>query len=351
MILHPEGIAGASSAQDEELNQFLRATNINLKVIGCGGAGKNTLSTLRNSGIRNVELIGMNTDAQDLLITPADKKILLGKELTRGLGAGNDPDVGAKAAAESLDKIKEAVTGADAIFITGGLGGGTGTGSLPIVAKEAKKFGILTIAVVSLPFLMEGQRRWDNAMKGLNNLEESVDALVLIPNEKLMKTCDNLPLYLAFQTADTVLANAIKGIVELIVAPGLVNLDFADLTAVTKNSGVALIGTGESDTAERSKEAIDAALNNPLLDGDLHGATGALVNICGGTDFTLQEADRIVKKLSEHLNPDAKIIWGAQVEPALGKTLRVLVVVTGLRAKAVVESHADAEGFIQFDEL
>ena len=350
-MVNPEGIAGAASDQDAELNEFLRTTNINIKVIGCGGAGKNTITTLHNTGIRGVEFIGMNTDAQDLLRMPADKKVLLGKALTRGLGAGNEPDVGAKAAAEALPQIKEAVMGADAVFITGGLGGGTGTGAIPIVATEAKKLGILTIAVVTLPFLMEGQRRWDNAMQGLNNLETNCDALVLIPNEKLMSTCQDMPLYLAFQTADAVLANAIRGIIDLVVSPGLVNLDFADLVAVTKDSGVALIGTGESDTDTRSQEAIETALKNPLLDADLQNATGALVNIIGGDDFTLTEADTIVSKLSEHLSPNAKIIWGAQVQPELGKTLKVLVVVTGLKAQSVVESHADAQGFLNFDEL
>lgn len=322
-----------------------------MRVIGCGGAGKNTLTTLRNININGVDLVGMNTDAQDLLRTPADYKVILGKTLTKGQGAGNDPEVGARAAAESLPDIKAVVEGADVVFVTGGLGGGTGTGSIPIVAGEAKKLGILTIAVVSLPFLMEGKRRWDNAMKGLSNLETNCDALVLIPNEKLLKMCQELPLHLAFQTADLVLANAIKGIVELITMPGLVNLDFADLVAVTKDSGVALIGTGESDSDNRAMESIEMALKNPLLDADLHGASGALVNVVGGSDLTLSEAQRIVMRVNDSLNPDAKVIWGAQVNNDQGKKLRVLVVVTGLKAKAVVDSHADEQGFVEFDEL
>ncbi len=340
---------GDNIGPDIDLNQFVR--NISIRVVGCGGAGKNTLTTLRNTNIQGIELIAMNTDAQDLLATPADFKVILGKSLTRGQGAGNDPSVGARAAAESIVEIKKSVEGANLVFVTGGLGGGTGTGSIPMVAAEAKKLGILTIAVVSLPFLMEGKRRWDNAMSGLQNLETTVDALVLIPNEKLMKTCQDLPLYLAFQTADSVLANAIKGIIELITKPGLVNLDFADLTAVTRDSGVALIGVGESDTNLRAEEAVNNALKNPLIDVNLHGASGALINVVGGQDLTLGEAQKIVSKVSEALNPDAKIIWGAQVDESLGKTLKVLVVVTGLSSKAVVDSHADAAGFIQFDEL
>jgi cell division protein FtsZ len=350
-MLNPKGVAAPLNPQDAELNRLLEQTNVDIRVVGCGGAGKNTLTTLRNQVIKGVELIGMNTDAQDLLRTPSDYKILLGRDLTHGQGAGNDPEVGARAAAESIVEIKRSVEGADLIFVTGGLGGGTGTGSIPIVASEAKKLGILTIAVVSLPFLMEGKRRWDNAMKGLANLEQNADALVLIPNEKLLKLCADLPLHLAFQMADSVLANAIKGIVELVTMPGLVNLDFADLTAVTKNSGVALIGTGESDTEHRALEAAESALKNPLLDADLHGASGALINVVGGTDFTLAEAQHIVNRVNQALNPNAKIIWGAQVDESLGKKLRVLVVVTGLKAKAIVDSHADAQGFIEFEEL
>ncbi len=298
-----------------------------------------------------VELVAMNTDAQDLLATPADYKVILGRTLTKGQGAGNDPDTGARAAAESLVEIKAAVEGANLLFVTGGLGGGTGTGSIPIVAAEAKKHGILTVAVVTLPFLMEGQRRWDNAMRGLQNLEQNCDAIVLLPNEKLLKTCQDLPLPVAFQMSDSVLANGIRGIIELITKPGLVNLDFSDLTAVLRNSGVALISVGESDSNNRADEAITKALSNPLLDVNLHGASGALVNVLGGSDLTLSEAQKIVNKVNEALNPDAKVIWGAQVDASLGKLLKVLVIITGLSAKAIVDSHADAHGFVQLDEL
>ena len=336
---------------DNELRQFLQTRSPTIRVVGCGGAGKNTLTTLRNLNIGGVELIGMNTDAQDLLRTPADFKVILGKQLTKGQGAGNNPDVGAQAAAESQVEIKAAVEKTDLLFLTGGLGGGTGTGSLPIVAAEAKKLGILTIAVVSLPFLMEGHRRWDNAMRGLKNLENNVDALVLLPNEKLLTISPDLPLHLAFQTSDLVLSNAIKGIIDLITKPGLVNLDFSDLTTVTKNSGIALIGTGESDTNHRATEAIEMALKNPLLDANLSGASGALVNVIGGSDLTLNEAQLIISRLSQSLSPEAKVIWGAQIDPTLGSKLKVLVIVTGIKAKAIVDSHADAQGFVEFDEL
>lgn len=335
---------------DNELRSFLQHRSPVIRVVGCGGAGKNALTTLRSLNI-GVDLIGMNTDAQDLLRTPSDYKVILGKHLTKGQGAGNNPDVGARAAAESLPEIKSAIEKTDLLFVTGGLGGGTGTGSIPIVAAEAKKAGVLTIAVVSLPFLMEGKRRWDNAMQGLKNLENNADAIVLLPNEKLLTISQDLPLHLAFQTADLVLANAIKGIIELITKPGLVNLDFSDLIAVTKNSGTALIGTGESDTNKRAEEAIDMALKNPLLDANLSGATGALVNVVGGQDLTLNEAQLIIMRLQQSLNPDARVIWGAQIDPALGNKLKVLVIVTGIKAKAIVDSHADAQGFVEFDEL
>ncbi|MBI4150744.1 cell division protein FtsZ [Candidatus Woesearchaeota archaeon] len=324
--------------------------NLTIRVIGCGGAGKNTLTTLSamNTG---VELVAMNTDAQDLLATPADYKVILGKNLTKGQGAGNDPETGARAAAESLVEIKAAVEGANLLFVTGGLGGGTGTGSVPIVAAEAKKHGILTVAVVTLPFLMEGQRRWDNAMRGLQNLEQNCDAVVLLPNEKLLKTCQDLPLPVAFQMSDSVLANGIRGIIDLITKPGLVNLDFADLTAVLRNSGVALISVGEADSNNRAEEAVTKALSNPLLDVNLHGASGALVNVIGGSDLTLSEAQKIVNKVNHALNEDAKVIWGAQVDESLGKMLKVLVIITGISAKAIIDSHADAAGFVQLDEL
>lgn len=335
---------------DNELKAFLQHRSPTIRVVGCGGAGKNALTTLRNLNI-GVDLIGMNTDAQDLLRTPSDFKVILGKQLTKGQGAGNNPDVGARAAAESLPDIKASIQNTDLLFVTGGLGGGTGTGSIPIVAAEAKKAGVLTIVVVSLPFLMEGKRRWDNAMAGLKNLENNADAIVLLPNEKLLTISQDLPLHLAFQTADLVLANAIKGIIELITKPGLVNLDFSDLIAVTKNSGTALIGTGESDTNKRAEEAIDMALKNPLLDANLSGASGALVNVVGGQDLTLNEAQLIITRLSSSLNPDARVIWGAQIDPTLGNKLKVLVIVTGIKAKAIVDSHADETGFVEFDEL
>src|SRR3989338_8091621 len=298
--------------EDEELRKILETRKAEIKVIGVGGSGNNTITRLMQVGIVGAETIAINTDAQDLLYTDADRKILVGRELTSGLGAGADPKVGMEAAKESREDIKKALEGADLVFIACGLGGGTGTGAGPVVADTAKKLGILTVGIVTLPFTMEGMSRMSNAQLGLENMETAVDTLIVVPNDKLLEIVPDVSITTAFKVADEILVNSVKGIAELITKPGLVNLDFADIKAVMGSGGMAMIGMGESDTDNRALEAVEKALNNPLLDVDIDGATGALINVCGGSDVTIRECQEIVEAVSSKLSPDAKIIWGAQ---------------------------------------
>lgn len=325
-----------NSEIDAELEELLALQKAKIKVFGCGGGGCNTINRITEIGIHGAESIGINTDAQDLLYTSADKKILIGKDLTKGLGAGGIPKMGEEAARESEHEIKQSMAGADMIFITCGLGGGTGTGSAPVVADLAKRSGALTVGVVTIPFKMEGQRRYENAMLGLDNMKKSVDTLIVIPNDKLLELAPDLPLHTAFKIADEILTNAVKGVAELVTKAGLVNLDFADIRAVMGDGGVALIGVGESDSDQRAIEAVEKAINNPLLDVDIQGATGALINVIGGTDMTLEEARKVVEKVSEKLDDEARMIWGAQISDDLAGSIRVMLVVTGVHSSQIV---------------
>ena len=321
---------------DAELEELLAKQRASIKVVGCGGGGNNTINRISEIGITGAETIAINTDAQDLLYTTADKKILIGKELTKGLGAGANPKIGEEAARETEHDIKNYLQGSDMVFITCGLGGGTGTGSAPVVAEISKKMGALTVGVVTLPFTMEGQRRYQNAISGLERLESLVDTLIVIPNDKLLELAPDLPLHTAFKVADEILTNAVKGIAELVTKAGLVNLDFADIRAVMTGGGVALIGVGESDTENRAIEAVEKAINNPLLDVDISGANGALINVAGGPDMTLDEARRVVETVSNKLDEDAKIIWGAQIYDDLSGNIRVMLIVTGVKSAQIL---------------
>ncbi len=320
---------------DAELEQMLSRQKATIKVVGCGGGGNNTINRISEVGIVGAETVAINTDAQDLLYTTADKKILIGKDVTKGMGAGSNPKLGEEAARENETEIRKAVANSDMVFITCGLGGGTGTGSAPIVADIAKKQGALTVAIVTIPFAMEGQRRYENAVVGLERLEAVADTLIVIPNDKLLELAPDLPLHTAFKVADEILTNAVKGIAELVTKAGLVNLDFADVRAVMGNGGVALIGVGESDTDNRAVEAVDKAISNPLLDADITGATGALINISGGTNLTLDEARKMVEAVSSKLADDAKIIWGAQIYEDMDNVVRAMLIVTGVKSSQI----------------
>jgi len=320
---------------DAELEQLLAKQKATIKVVGTGGAGNNTIQRISEVGIVGAETIAINTDAQDLLYTTANKKILIGRELTKGLGAGSEPRLGEESARENEADIKKALQDADMVFITCGLGGGTGTGSAPVVADVAKKLGALTVGIVTLPFAMEGNRRYQNAVTGLEKMEQTVDTLIVIPNDKLLELAPDLPLHTAFKVADEILTNAVKGIAELVTKTGLVNLDFADIRAVMKGGGVALIGVGESDTENRAIEAVEKAINNPLLDVDISGANGALINVIGGEDMTLDEARKVVETVSGKLDDDARIIWGAQIYKDMERTIRAMLIITGVKSSQI----------------
>ncbi|MBU0980357.1 MAG: cell division protein FtsZ [Nanoarchaeota archaeon] len=334
-VSKPEMYMRTPNEVDAELEQFISAQKATIKVIGTGGGGNNTINRITEVGIAGAESIAMNTDAQDLLYTNADKKILIGRELTKGLGAGSIPKIGEEAARESEHELRKTIEGADMVFITCGLGGGTGTGSAPVIAEVAKKAGALVVGVVTLPFRMEGHRRYENAVIGLEKLENIVDTLIVIPNDKLLELAPDLPLHTAFKVADEILTNAVKGIAELVTKAGLVNLDFADIKTVMSNGGVSLIGVGESDTENRAIEAVEKAINNPLLDVDISGANGALINVVGGPDMTLAEAKKVVETVSEKLDDDARIIWGAQISEDMSSTIRTMLIVTGVKSSQI----------------
>jgi cell division protein FtsZ len=328
---------------DRELEELIKKQAAKIKVIGVGGGGNNSLSRMREIGIKGGELIAVNTDAQDLLYANADQKILIGRELTQGLGAGSNPKVGEEAAKESESEIKKKIAGSDMIFITCGLGGGTGSGAAPFIASLAKKQGALTIGVVTTPFTMEGQKRIENAMISLEKMERSVDTLIVIPNDKLLELAPELPLHTAFKIADEILTNAVKGTTELVTTTGLVNLDFADIRAVMVNGGVSLIGMGESDTENRAFDAVQKAIENPLLDVDISNAKGALVNIIGGQDMSLDECKVVIETIGAKLSPDAKMIWGAKISPDMEKSIRVLLIVTGVKSSQILGGDRDLD--------
>jgi cell division protein FtsZ len=333
---------------NKDIEEMMALSQANIRVIGTGGSGNNTMSRLSEVGIEGAETIAMNTDAQHLLITPSEKKLLLGREVTKGLGAGSDPDLGEAAAKESSKQIGEILDNTDLVFITCGLGGGTGTGSAPIIAQTAKDIGALTVAVVTLPFSVEGRRRMENALEGLKKLRKEADTVIVIPNDKLLEIVPDLPINAAFKVADEILVNAVKGITELITKPGLVNLDFADVRTILSNGGAAMIGLGESeiegDSEGRALEAVEDALNSPLLDVDVSESTRALVNVSGGSDMTLREAEMIVEAVSSKIHSNANIIWGAVVDEEMKRNkIRAMIVIAGGRFP-YLESVPQEEG-------
>lgn len=308
-----------------------------IKVIGVGGGGSNAVSTMIDGGLSGVEFIVANTDRQALEAHKAQTKIQVGRELTRGLGAGANPDVGKRAAIESYNDIVEALQGADMVFVTGGMGGGTGTGGAPIVAKIAKEMGALTIGVVTKPFQFEGKKRMRHAMHGINDLKESVDTLIVIPNQKLLSIShDKTSLLDTFKKADDVLLQAVKGISDLINIRGLINLDFADIRTVMSSQGMAIMGTGAATGDNRAVEAATQAISSPLLENiSIDGATGIIINITGGKDLSLHEVDEASTLITEAAHEDAEIIFGAVIDESLGDEVRVTVIATGFGAEAI----------------
>ncbi|HLC87405.1 MAG TPA: cell division protein FtsZ [Candidatus Nanoarchaeia archaeon] len=313
----------------------LKAGKANIKVIGCGGMGSNAVTWLFNKGINGATIYAANTDALHLSVTKSDEKILIGKELTRGLGAGGVPNKGREAAKEAIVEIKKAVGGADMVFVLAGLGGGTGTGAAPVVAQLAKETGSVVIGVVTMPFESE-KARIDKAEFGLQELREVTDTCIVLDNNRLVDIAGQLPIEQAFAVANELVSTMIKGIVETITLPSLINLDYADVSTIMKNGGVAVIGIGESDAADRVTEAVKQALTHPLLDVDYQGATGALIHITCGPDLKLEEFDTIGKAVSENLSPEAQVIIGARISKDFVGKVRVITIMTGVKSPYVL---------------
>ncbi|WP_035949546.1 cell division protein FtsZ, partial [Knoellia flava] len=301
-----------------------------IKVVGIGGGGVNAINRMIEVGLKGVEFIAINTDAQALLMSDADVKLDVGRELTRGLGAGADPEVGKKAAEDHAEEIEEVLKGADMVFVTAGEGGGTGTGGAPVVARIAKGLGALTIGVVTRPFTFEGRRRANQAESGIGNLREEVDTLIVIPNDRLLSISDRAVSMLdAFRSADQVLLSGVQGITDLITTPGLINLDFADVKSVMQGAGSALMGIGSARGEDRAVQAAELAISSPLLEASIDGAHGVLLSIQGGSDLGLFEINEAARLVQEAAHPEANIIFGAVIDDALGDEVRVTVIAAG----------------------
>ena len=310
-----------------------------IKVVGVGGGGTNAVNRMVDAGLRGVELIAVNTDAQALQMCDADVKIHIGSKITRGLGAGANPDIGYQAAVESKDELRDALKGADMVFVTAGKGGGTGTGAAPVIAELAKELGALTVGVVTRPFAFEGRRRSQQAAAGIAELSDKVDTLIVIPNDRLLEVVERRTSVIdAFKVADDVLRQGVQGITDLITVPGLINLDFADVRTIMRDAGSALMGIGTASGESRAVEAARAAISSPLLEASVEGARGILLNITGGPDLGLFEINEAAEIIASAADKDCNIIFGAVIDPAFGDEIRVTVVATGFDRPAGAEA-------------
>jgi len=324
-----------------EVEQFA-----NIKVVGVGGGGNNAVNRMIDDGLEGVEFIAINTDAQVLMDSNAGITIRIGEKLTRGLGAGSDPEIGREAAEESKQEIADAVSGADMVFITAGMGGGTGTGAAPVVAKAAKEQGALTVGVVTKPFTVEGTTRMKNAQLGIENLKEEVDTLIIIPNDRLLEVAEKkTSLMEAFKIADGVLRQGVQGISDLITITGIINLDFGDVKTIMKDAGSALMGIGKAAGDERAQEAAKLAIDSPLLEASVNGAQGVLINITGGDDLGIHEAYEAAKIVKEVSDSDANIILGAVIDENLSEEVKVTVIATGFNSHSDTIKSSKEESF------
>jgi cell division protein FtsZ len=330
---------------DEELASVVKDLETKITVVGCGGAGGNTVTRMMEEGIHGAKLVAANTDAQHLADeVTADTKILIGKKRTNGRGAGSVPKIGEEAAQENLEDIQQTIDGSDMVFVTAGLGGGTGTGAAPVVAQAAQDAGALTISIVTIPFTAEGERRRANADAGLERLRSVSDTVIVVPNDRLLDYAPSMPLQDAFKICDRVLMRSVKGMTELITKPGLVNVDFADVRTIMENGGVAMIGLGESDSENKAQDSIRSALRSPLLDVEFDGANSALVNVVGGPDMSIEEAEGVVEEIYDRIDPDARIIWGASVNEEFEGKMETMIVVTGVDSPQIYgKSEAEQE--------
>jgi cell division protein FtsZ len=330
---------------DEELADVVEDLETKITVVGCGGAGGNTVTRMMEEGIHGAKLVAANTDAQHLADeVDADTKILIGKKRTGGRGAGSVPKIGEEAAQENIEDIQQSIDGSDMVFVTAGLGGGTGTGAAPVVAQAAQEAGALTISIVTIPFTAEGERRRANADAGLERLRAVSDTVIVVPNDRLLDYAPSMPLQDAFKICDRVLMRSVKGMTELITKPGLVNVDFADVRTIMENGGVAMIGLGESDSENKAQDSIRSALRSPLLDVEFDGASSALVNVVGGPDMSIEEAEGVVEEIYDRIDPDARIIWGASVNNQFEGKMETMIVVTGVESPQIYgKSEAEQE--------
>ena len=322
-------VENATKAMGEGKPESFSTNQANKKVVGCGGAGNNMVGWLYKKGIRGAEIVACNTDQQHLDMTDADRKFLIGRDSTRGLGCGGFPQRGAEAAQESMMEIKETLKSSDMVFVCAGMGGGTGTGASPAIASVARDAGAIVIGTVTMPFKIE-RARVDKAEFGLQQLRNVSDTVIVIDNNRLVQIAGNLPVQQAFAVANELIATMIKGIVETISVPSLVNLDYADVRAIMTDGGVAAIGIGSSDTNNRVDEAVKGALANPLLDINYQGASGAIIHVAGGPDMTLDEINRIGEIVTENMDPDSNVIWGARVDEEMKGKIQVMTIITGV---------------------
>jgi cell division protein FtsZ len=322
----------------------------NIKVLGSGGAGNNMVNWLYKKGVSGAEIIACNTDLQHLNMIEADKKFLIGKEVTRGLGCGGFPEKGADAARESIQELKESLKDADMCFVCAGMGGGTGTGASPIIAQVAKEAGAIVIGTVTMPFKIE-RARIDKAEFGLQKLRQVSDTVIVIDNNRLVQIAGNLPVQQAFAVANELIATMIKGIVETIAVPSLVNLDYADVKAIMTDGGVAAIGVGASDTNNKIEEAVKGALSNPLLDISYEGATGAIIHVSGGPDLTLDDINRIGELVTESMDADANVIWGARVDEDMKGKVTVMTIITGVNSPWILGKQTEKDAAVARQRL
>lgn len=342
-----------SSNQKTTQNQSHTEVNIgghispvaNIKVVGVGGAGNNAVNRMIEAGVEGIEFIAINTDAQALFTSKAPTRINIGRATTRGLGAGANPEIGKKSAEESSEEIKNALAGADMVFVTCGLGGGTGTGAAPVVAEQAKSIGALVVGVVTKPFAFEGQRRGTVAYEGFNNLRDKVDTLITIPNDKILTIIDKkTPLMEAFSVADEILTQGVQGVSDLITRPGLINVDFADVRSVMENAGSALMGIGYGSGENRAIDAARAAIESPLLELSIDGAKGLLLNITGGNDLSMFEVDEASRMITESCDPNANIIFGTSIDDAYTGEIKITVIATGFSEETNAQLANNSRG-------
>ncbi len=317
-----------------ELDDYTYESGVNIKVIGVGGGGNNAVNRMITENVRGVEFIAINTDMQALVHSNITKKITIGEKITKGHGAGSNPEVGAKAAEESIEEIQNAIMGADMVFVTAGMGGGTGTGAAPVVARVAREMGILTVGIVTKPFMFEGKRRMNQAETGIANLQEFVDALIIIPNERLKQVGEKITMMNAFQVSDDVLRRGVQSITELINVPGYINLDFADVTSIMKDAGYAHMGVGEASGKDKAEEAARMAISSPLLETSISGSRGIIISITASPDIGMDDIDMASSLVTQEAHEDANIIWGVAFDPELEDTMKVTIIATGFENKS-----------------